>query len=460
MRRTRVAAAVRSAGLVLELLAVALVLVWSAAVAVAPAAAAPAPGPSPNRGRTGTYQGETSHPQHKYQVYVPPSYSDAEPAGLHLVFLEENRPADAARFASWAKHFLEPHNLIGINMQYLDGEYRKDAPAKAAAALEAIARTAADYKVIVGRGAVASFGMGGVLHVGLMQQLGKAGSPSPFTQSSLYGSFYAADPMAAPRMAWFLGVGTAEWDFGRVQVTGTGSTAPGQSTALSESGVGYRMLGRARQLYAAAAKGAGADFYFKVTKDKGHSIADAEVADAAAQFRRSDLAMAPFLYAPDYPEPALRPIVRSANALALGQAAAALERLLADEKTDSALKTKAEDVKRRLDARIEAVLALAKDLLVQDPALAAYYGNLWVQQLGAHARAAELKEALATARAKPEFQAALSVTAAFWANFSTAIFASGPSPEGVKLLAEIRARCPETSLVGKMAVELPALTTR
>ena len=304
----------------------------------APAATPPAEKPAEgNKGRPGTYQSKTSHDGCNYYVCVPKTYSDSNPAGLHLFFHGQGGGGSAPNFGQWAKHFLEPHNLIGINMQYTDGDNAKDTSGKADAAIEAIKQTLADYKVILGRGAAGSFSGGGLPHRLLFDKFSKHApggpAPCPFNHAAIYGSNYWGDPTAvAAPMTWFIGLGTKEWNMGEPTL---GSTQPE----------------RAKQLFAAALKGGCADIYLKITKDKGHSISDDDVRESAAQFRRSDLAFAPFLYEKDYAEPPLAPIARAANSLALGKAATMADRLAADSspKTDPAVKAKAATLKNKID---------------------------------------------------------------------------------------------------------------
>ncbi|MBM4018577.1 MAG: hypothetical protein FJ288_09665 [Planctomycetes bacterium] len=417
-----------------------------AAAAGAPAAppAAPAsPQPSENKGRTGSYECKTSRAAYNYYVYVPKSYSDENPAGLHLYFHGQGGGGSAPHFGQWARHFLEPQNLIGINMQYTDGDNGKDTAGKVEAALEAIRQTMADYKVILGRGACGSFSGGGLPHEKLLDKFSKHApggpAPCPFNHAALYGSNYWADPTAAAApMSWFVGVGTKEWDMGQPTL-------------------GASQTRRAEQLFAAALKGGCADAYFKVTKDKGHSISDADVRDSAAQFRRSCLAFAPFLYEKDYPEPQLAPLAKAANALALGRAAAALERLAADPKADAALKARAAALKKKVDDRIGAALALLRELAEQDPPLCDYYTNIFMQQLGAHPAAKDALAALAAARKKPDFQPALAACVQFWTNFKGMITGQALAPGAARFLEDARARAGDESLLGKMAAELMAM---
>ena len=67
----------------------------------------PIPKPSENKGKPGTYQAKTSHEGCNYYVYVPKSYSDDNPAGLHLYFHGQGGQGGASGFGQWATQFLE-----------------------------------------------------------------------------------------------------------------------------------------------------------------------------------------------------------------------------------------------------------------------------------------------------------------------------------------------------------------
>jgi len=392
--------------------------------------------PGPNKGRTGTYECKTSRDGYNYYVCVPKTYSDASPAGLHLFFHGQGSGGSAPNFGQWAKYFLEPYNLIGINMQYTDGDNAKDTSGKTEAAIEAIRQTVADYKIILGRGAVGSFSGGGLPHEKLFEKFGKFApggpSPCPFNHSALYDSNYWADVTGLPPMSWFIGLGGKEWNM---------------------AGLGASQTRKADQLFGAALKGGCADIYLKVASDKGHEISDADLRDSARQFRRSDLAFAPFLYERDYPEPQAAVIVRLANTLALGRAAASADRLLADAKADEKVKAKAEAVKKKIEDRIGAVTALAKELADADLVLLTYYGNIFVQQLGPHPRAKDMKDLLAQAKKQPTYAPALATCANLWTN-SKSVFQSGRLAAGAaKFLEDAKAKSGENSLAGKMAAE-------
>lgn len=399
-------------------------------------ARSPAPAAQPdssNAGRKGTYVVQTANPRYSYYVCVPETYSETNPAGLHLFFHSEGNAATAPAFAQWSKHFLEPHNLIGINMQY-DVPYEEamsDAAARAAVAAEAIQRTARDYKVILGRGVVASFGGGGAIHEQLMARLGRS---IPFNHVSLYGSYYTQPPPpAAPPMSWFMSVGTGAW-----------------KVRLFE--VGPAQVRRAAVLFANAARGGCADVYLKIYKG-GHAMPDADVEDAAAQFHRSDIAFAPFLYEGDYTDRQVLKIVQNANRHEFAKAAAACDALAAGEKAEGDAPAAAAAVKAKIEARIEAMIALVGDLARTDPPLAASYGAVFARQLAGHPKKKDLDAALAAARQVDGAREAGAAFQQFCVSFKGFIQGRALNDAAVPVLEAGARSAPDTSLLGRMSRE-------
>src|SRR5438552_3368116 len=90
--------------------------------------------PSANKGKIGQYQCHTSHPGYDYWVAVPSSYSDDNPAGLHVFFHGQSCPGTAEGLIPiWSKYESDPFNIIQVNMQYQDGDNEKDTEGKVAA---------------------------------------------------------------------------------------------------------------------------------------------------------------------------------------------------------------------------------------------------------------------------------------------------------------------------------------
>jgi hypothetical protein len=393
--------------------------------------------PSANAGKKGQYNAPTSVGDYSYHVFVPASYSEENPAGIHLHFSGQGGCADNSYFGQWAKHFLEPFNLIGINMKYPDGDNMKNTSGKVAAAREAIAQVMADYKIIAGRGVICSFSGGGLPHGMFFGQTGKTRGPDfPFCQMAQYSSnFNARIPAGTCPLAWFFSVGSTEWGLASL-----GKSATSHMADLLET----------------AAKGGDTDLFLKITKGKGHSIEDAEVACSATKFKRADLAFAPFLYEPDYPEEKLAPLVKQANALTLGPVLPALERVLNDSKSTDDLKKKAEVLKQRVTSRVKAIMDIANELAANDPVLFAYYARKYIAQLAGLPEAKELQTLAQKTTSSKDFPRWAAQLKTFSEIVQQAFTASSCTPLNVKavpLILEVQKTAPEKSLLGQMAAE-------
>ena len=394
-------------------------------------------GPSANKGRAGTYQAETSRAGCNYCVYVPRSYSDDNPAGIHVYFHGQGGQGGAPSFGQWAAHFLDPFNLIGINMQYMDGDNAKDTPGKAAAALEAVQQVMKDYRIIPGRGVLCSFSGGGLPHgVFFNRYCKRAGKDAPaplkYNHAGLYSSNYWASISGIPTMSCLIGLGSEEWNLA--------------SLGASQSGRFAELLGKTDD-------GGSLDIYFKVTKGKGHTITDADVADAARLFRRSDLASCPFLYAADYRESELRPIVAAANDLRLGKASSSVDALLATTNLADDIKKKAAALKAKIGKRVDAVLALAKELTEQDMLLTTYYLPAFEKQLAGHPKLEDLKKLVAESKKVKSYSNALAAWRNFQKGYRSFFDGNKLSAEAAPLLEKVKTAAGEQSLLGKMSAE-------
>lgn len=391
------------------------------------------PKPSANAGKAGTYMAKTSRPGCNYFVYVPKTYSADAPAGLHLFFHGQGGAGLARNIELWAPEFLEKFNLVGVNMYYEDGDNAKDTEGKVKAAREAVAQVLADYKIVAGRGAIGSFSGGGLPHA--MYYDGEAkkgrGAAWPFCHATLYSSNYRSKPaqQKSVPMSWTVAVGQAEWQL---------------------AGLGADGVARVSELLADAAQGGCPDLYFKVIKGKEHVISPLEIAEASRVFRRSDLGHAPFVYAADFPSKDLRGAVEAANALQLGKAMGALEKAAAG---DGAARLRA-----AIDARLKAVLALARELAETDPPLLQYYGELFARQLQGLPQAKELKDILQAAAKAKGYARALGVPPLFQKSFRAFFGGNGLlAPGQAPLLERLKELAGESSAHGRMAADFLAL---
>lgn len=426
----------------LSLAVLAALLISTAAQAAGPAGTA-APKPSENAGKTGSYKVSTANPDYFYWVHVPKTYSDANPAGIYIFFHGQGKGNAEAASGYGPGQFLDKYNLIGIKMSYMDGDNSKDSGGKLVVAMDAVAQVQADYKIIPGRGVISSFSGGGLIMGAYLDKLGKGDAPAfPFSHAAPYSSnLWNKVDGACPRLSWMIGLGTEEWGAGRPNL-------------------GTTQCQRAQELFTRAAKNAtNPDIYFHVEKGKGHSISGADIDASAWVFGRSDLAFCGFLYAPDYPQKELRLIVAQANALELGKAAAAIDKVVKDDKTPDDVKAKAQAIQKAIDARIDKVMELAKELADDDPALCTYYTTIFTRQLAGHDKAKDLADLFANARKDPKFSPAAAELAAFQGAFAqkggTGYFSDKGvlKPELVKFLEDLAAKTPEKSLAGKMAAD-------
>ncbi|MBA3699988.1 MAG: hypothetical protein H0W78_14160 [Planctomycetes bacterium] len=396
-----------------------------------------APQPSKNQGRAGTYQVPTTIGAYNYYVCVPASSDGTTPFGLHLFFHGQNGQGGAKHFGGWQKLFLESHRLIGINMEYTDGDNGKDTEGKVKAAQEAIAQVTADYK-IVQRGAVASFSGGGLPHGLMTEQFAKTRSAQwPFCHSTLYSSNFFRDPTSAVPMSWCITIGTEEWalaDLGRTAVT------------------------RAGELYQATVKGGTPDIRFVMTR-KGHTIPGEDVSASEKTFALSDLAFGAFLYAPDFAEKELRTIVEQANRQQPSAAGVALAKLLAKPTLDAAVKTKGEALQTQITKRLDHIAAALATLPTEDPVLATYYGPVLLAQLKGDAREKDLKTTLVGALKTKEAQATLAAHAEL-AKHWIALFGGGSNqgivPDKRALADSLAPHLPATSRAGANLADIIA----
>lgn len=280
---------------------------------------------------------------------MPSTYAADRPAGLYIFFHGQSNSAGADNF--WvAGGMLEAHNLIGINMEYTDGNYLVDAPGKLAAAEQAVLQTLADYKIVQGRGVMACFSGGGIVHEAYFNRHGRGGtSPAwSFCVNALYGANYRGSA-AGGGCNWLVCLHEGE---------------------RLLAGVGQSQLKVATEVIGASLGGKGGpEAAFLYSEALGHGIVDRDTAAASRMFGRTDLAIAPFIYMPDYPEPQLKPALVSLGRLAYGQAETALNKLVEAPQTPAELRAKAESLLARMRERTDRIVAMGQALSADDPIL-------------------------------------------------------------------------------------------
>lgn len=394
--------------------------------------------PSKNKGRSGTYQAKTSFSGNNYYVYVPKSYSQTNPAGLVLFFHGQGGQKGAKRFGS-RRILLEPFNLIGINMQYMDGNNSKNKKAKVASAKEAVAQVMADYAIVEGRGIITSFSGGGLPHGKFYRELGlkrqKRGHNWPFSHTSLYGSNFWVSTSGGLTMSWVICIGQKEYPMALPTLGKTGTKC-------------MRAVSRE------SARGNSFDMYFKILKDKKHKITKADIHTTAQVFRRTDLTHSPFVRAANYPEKELRTMLRYLANLTLGRALKEADRLAALESTPEDVKKKAAGLKKQTEARVEKIMKLMAELSTTDFVLADYYSKLWLKQLAGHPREKELRDLASAARRNPAARTARQGYDLWWKSFHTFLTKTATLiPKKEQDVEKIRALVPEKSAIGLMTAE-------
>ena len=396
--------------------------------------------PSADQGRTGKYQ-VTQANGYNYWVCVPPTYSAEHPAGIHLFFHGQGGQGGAEHFEGWNDAFLNKYDLIGINMQYMDGDNMRDTAGKTAAARRAVAQIIADYKILIGKGVISSFSGGGLPHSLFSNQASKMrGRDWPFCHSALYSSNYRTDAAQGCPMSWFVSVGTQEWTLATLGIDGYHRTS---------------------ELFAQIPLGGCSDVHFKITRNKGHSVDPREVASSSDEFVRSNLAFAPFLYAPDYAEPELRALVGCCGELDLGHASTLIAKLTKSPLAPT-LAAKIGAIRALVDERLQQITELSEHLAVDDPPLATYYLPLF--QSHCHGTPADkaITAAIKAASRDPQCSSTMQGYAAFIQEFPSLLPGDGSSPRPVAakipdLTAMVKAM-KASSEAGIMAGEFLALT--
>lgn len=315
--------------------------------------------PSGNAGKTGTYQVKTEFPGNNYYVMVPSTYSEDNPAGLHVYFHGQNGQKGASHFGTWNKHFAERFNLICINMQYMDGDNMKDLATKVLAARHAVAQVIADYKILVGRGVICCFSGGGVPSgVYYTESAAERGPQWPFNHMALYSSNSRMGINQKQPMSWAISVGEKEWSL----------AALGQT-----QGARYGDVVRQIERHP--------DIFFNIIKGGGHSIHNEAVVRSAEIFRRQDIATSPLLYAPDFAEKDLRKLVFACNKLAFGPARKLIDKLRKKGRLEEPLLQKVQLIEEAISKRVDEMVSLINELAEKDLALCYYYASLIRQYL-------------------------------------------------------------------------------
>ncbi len=391
--------------------------------------------PSKNAGKTGMYQCDTQNGTYKYFLCVPSTYSENRPAGIHIFFHGQNGQGGAKWFGNVKELFLEKYNLIGINMQYNDGDNQKDTQGKVEAAKYAIAQTMLDYKIVAGRGVVTSFSGGGLPHGQFFSAYGTGGKSRgvnwPFTHMSLYSSNFRNSLSSIIPMTIYVAVGEQEWGL---------------------ANLGNDGKGRASEALNAMNRQGAADVWFEVTPGKGHKVLKEDIALASEMFARADAVYAPFIYMKDYEDDkTLSQIAQAFNDRQFARGMKALGRILKRKTIDPELKAKAEKLNTEVQKKLQEIMTFIKGLAGKDIPLAAQYGKLLMTQLRGLPEYRDFSKIMAGVQKEKTFRTEIMAQDKFIKSFGS-FFGGGPRLDdtAAEKIEEIKKDSSQTSTVGRL----------
>ncbi|MEE3327491.1 MAG: hypothetical protein VX252_09160, partial [Myxococcota bacterium] len=227
----------------------------------------------------------------------------------------------------------------------------------------AIAKVAATYKIILGRGVLTGFSAGGLPSSRMVNDLG--GWPFNHVLAKSM-RFEMAIPGDLDPMSWTFVVGQNEWN---------------------SYNLGQTATSRMDELVDKSRLGGSMDLHLHVVADTGHNVflSDDTIETTVAAYRRSATFLAPFVYQPDFSETELQPIVDACQDLDMGSAEFLISEFM-NSNTDPGLLGKAAELQTSVDNRIDEMFSILADLAVSDPILAKYYATAGSVQLAGHSR--------------------------------------------------------------------------
>lgn len=335
----------------------------------------------------------TSEPEYEYSLWIPSTYSEDNPAGLLLFFHGQGTGKEEGKRMAGRWDPYNKRNFICINMMYHKfpfgngqwGDNTKDVQGKVKAAKQAIAQTMAEYKIVMGRGVVASFSGGGIpleMFLGETQK-SKLGENWPFAQVLTLSSNAASFRSSASFMSWCVFVGTKEWNLADL-----GSTA----------------LSRYKMVLAGKAGGPMQENLFYPVKGMDHEIKQTPEVDMAAEvWDRIEADFVPYIYTPDYTEKELATCVRLAQSHEYEKAMTELTKVRTDAKVPA---EKLDKLEKLIKKQQEHLSKVANDLVEKkDLVPACYYLDLLVKRAPASEEAKAAKTKSAELRKSPEYTA-------------------------------------------------------
>ena len=356
--------------------------------------------PSENEGRSGQYQVKGEKRYH-YWVKVPSTYSVTNPAGLYLYFHGQNGQSGANYFGKWEQSLLERHNLIGINMQYMDGDNARDTAGKLMAAQQAVAQVMADYRVLP-RGVVSCFSGGALPH---KMWYARRGPEWPFTMCALYGSNFNQSIGKPSDLAWFVGIGTGEWN---------------------KAGLGRTQTRRFAEAVSNIGKGGNPLVRYLIIPGKGHTVTIEDCRQVGELFAIQDAFTAPLVHMAEAAEDkTARKLVLLTNARQFGRVSKEIAKLRKQGFDSEVLSAFVESLEPRINKAVDNMINQLTTLAESDMYLFQAKVKKAAVQLRGHPREDAVKELTKVAKSQKNARAQLQAMN-MWLKIAPQLFKQEP----------------------------------
>jgi len=378
----------------------------------------------------------TQTSNHRFWVFLPAGFDPNEPASL-LVYNHGWGSGGSDTnpwFHKWESAF-GGENMVFVKMSFQNNPSTSSTHQNSIK--YAIAKVAATYKIVLGRGVLTGFSAGGLPSSRLISDLG--GWPFNHVLAKSM-RFEIPIPSTLAPMSWTFAVGQNEWN---------------------SYNLGQTATSRMNELVMEGQLGGSMDLHLHVVTDAGHNVvlSDETIESSVAAYRRSAAFLAPFIYQPDYSEAELQPIVDACQDLDLGTASSLLVELI-DTTANATLLTKALELRTHLETRVDEMFVILAELGADDPILAEYYATVGSEQLLGHPRENEMLNLAQGVRDGYRFLSMASATEVWYDEMSEYL----DNTSQVEILENaiedvnmIRSEVYGESLVGKMSEEFLAL---
>ena len=378
----------------------------------------------------------TQTSNHRFWVLLPAGFDPNEPAGLLLYNHGWGSGGGDTPpwFHKWESAFGD-ENMVFVKMSFQNNPSTSSTHQNSIK--YAIAKVAATYKIILGRGVLTGFSAGGLPASRLISDLG--GWPFNHVLAKSM-RFEIPIPQNLAPMSWTFAVGQNEWN---------------------SYNLGQTATSRMNELVEESELGGSLDLHLHVVADTGHNVAlsDDTIGPTVAAYRRSAAFLAPFIYQPDYSETELQPIVDACQDLDLGTAVFLISEFI-DTTPDAILITKALELRILLENRIDEMFLILAELGIHDPVLTEYYASVGSEQLVGHPRGNEMLSLAQTIRDGYAFPSMASATETWHDEMSDYLDNTSQVEvldNAIEDVHAIRSQVYGESLVGQMSEEFLAL---